>query len=82
MAGCDFTNYNMLRDDTRNKAAEAATACAQVETAQAGVIDAQATLDAANAAKAASYSAWEIAEQAENAEARRLGIDPTPSPLP
>ena len=75
---CDFSTYNALRDATRNAANEAAASCTAVEVAQAALVDAQATLDAAQADKAMKYDEWERAEKAENAEATRLGINPTP----
>ena len=79
---CDFSIYNSLRDDTRNKALTASNACASVETAQLALADAQAALNAAQVAKAEAYDAWQKAERAENAEAISLGIDPLPPATP
>ena len=75
---CDFTAYNAARDETRNASTEAKAACDSEMTAQAALVDAQAALQAATSAKAGAYSAWQLAEQHENAEATKLGIDPIP----
>ena len=77
---CDFTTYNQLRDDTRNKALAASNACAAVETAELALQDAQAAYEASQVTKADAYDQWQRAERAENAEATRLGIDPIPTP--
>lgn len=79
---CDFSTYTSLRDATRDASAEAAQACTAVQTAEAALADAEQTLADANAAKTAAYAAWEAAERAENAEAARLGINPSPTPPP
>ena len=79
---CDFTTYNALRDDTRNKSGEAQASCAAAASAQDSLTDAQAALEAAQMAKAEAYDAWQKAERAENAEAMKLGIDPMPVPPP
>ena len=77
---CDFSRYNELRDFTRNKAASAQAACSAVDTAQSALEDANAAYDAALTAKDEAYAEWESAEQAENAEAMRLGINPVDVP--
>ena len=78
MSGCDFTQYNQLRDVTRNASVDAKAACDSLVVAEQSVADAQAALTAAQQAKNTAYRAWEDAEQAENAEAARLGINPIP----
>ena len=77
---CDFSTYNQLRDVTRNASVDAKAACDSLTTAEQAVADAQAALTTAQQNKQSAYRAWEDAEKAENAEAIRLGIDPSPSP--
>lgn len=76
---CDFTAYNTARDATRNASTDAKAACDSEMVAQSALVDAQAALQAATASKSAAYNAWQLAEQTENAEAVKLGIDPSPS---
>ena len=78
---CDFSTYNQLRDVTRNASVDAKSACDSLTVAEQAVADAQAALAAAQQAKQSAYRAWEDAEKAENAEAERLGINPTPEPV-
>ena len=75
---CDFSKYNGLRDATRNASVDAQAACAAEDTARAALSDAQQALQNATVSKQQAYATWESAERAENAEAKKLGIDPTP----
>ena len=77
---CDFTKYNEANAASTAAAQEAKSACDQEATAKAALDDAQATYEAAQANHQTKKRAWEDAMKLENAEAAKLGIDPTPSP--
>ena len=61
--------------------AQAAQILSDAEAAAAGVRQAaQAEFNEAEIDKQSKYAAWQSAERTENAEAAKLGIDPTPQP--
>jgi hypothetical protein len=78
MADCDYTIYFEKRNITTAKANASQAACVATNNAEQAMNDSQAAYEAALAEEQTAKAEWEAAEQAENAEAARLGIDPIP----
>lgn len=75
---CSFETYKQLRAETATKADAAEQACTEEADAQQALQAAQTALSEAQTKKTNAYAAWQESERAENAEAKKLGIEPCP----